>query len=166
MKRGRLQAHVFRGRPLADHDVEREIFHRRVEDFLDGAPQAMNFVDEQHVAQLHVRQNRGEIAGALNRRTRRDVDVGVHLVGDDVRQRRFAQAGRAVKQDVIDWLFAPLRRLDDDLELLAHAVLPDQFSQQFRAQGDIFAFVPAGLAAHQTPVIVGHGMLQNRINVL
>jgi hypothetical protein len=39
-------------RPLADHEIELIILHRRIEDFLDRRIETMNFVDEEHVAFL------------------------------------------------------------------------------------------------------------------
>ena len=43
-----------RGRPLADHDIEREVFHRRIENLLDGTVQPVDLVDEEHVARLKI----------------------------------------------------------------------------------------------------------------
>ena len=37
----------------------------------------------------------------------RDADADAHLGGDDVRQRRLAEAGRAVEQHVVERLAAP-----------------------------------------------------------
>ena len=39
-----------RGRALADHDVELVVFERGVEDFFERGLQAMDFVDEEHLA--------------------------------------------------------------------------------------------------------------------
>ena len=63
-----VDAHAARRRPLADDEVELEILHRRIQHFLDGRLQAVDFVDEQHVARLQVGQDRGEVAGALDHR--------------------------------------------------------------------------------------------------
>ena len=60
-----------RGGALADHDVDLEVLHRRVQHFLDHRRQAVDLVDEQHVARLQVGQQRGEVAGALDHRARR-----------------------------------------------------------------------------------------------
>ena len=51
--------------PLADHDVELEVLHRRVEDFLDDRAQAVDLVDEQHVVRLQVGEQRREVARAV-----------------------------------------------------------------------------------------------------
>jgi hypothetical protein len=53
---------------LADHDVDLEILHRRIQDFLDLRRQAMDLVDEQHVVRLQVGQQRREVAGLFDHR--------------------------------------------------------------------------------------------------
>ena len=73
-----------RGRALADHDVDLEILHRRIQHFLDHRRQAMDLVDEQHVVRLQVGQQRGEIAGALEHRAGGGAQVDAQLVGDHV----------------------------------------------------------------------------------
>ena len=54
-----------RRRPLADHQVELVVLHRRIEDLLDRRLQPVDLVDEQHVARLQVGEDGGEVAGAL-----------------------------------------------------------------------------------------------------
>ena len=56
------------------------------------------------------------------------------LVGDDVGQRRLAEARRAVQQHVIERLAALLRGRDRHLQVLADAVLPDVLVEHARAQ--------------------------------
>ena len=60
------------GWPLAQHDVELEVLHRRVQHFLDRLGQAVDLVDEQHFAVLELAEHRCEVAGAV-----------VWLAGDD-----------------------------------------------------------------------------------
>lgn len=99
-----------------------------------------------------MRQNRGQVAGALNGRARSHADVDPHLVGDDMRQRSLAQSGGAIEQDVIDGFLARLCGFDDDLQVLADAILPDDIAQPFRPQRDIVAFVTLNFSAHQSSV--------------
>ena len=54
--------------------------------------------------------------------------------GDDARERRFAKARRAVEQNVVERLIAPLCRLDEDGEVALGLLLPDVFAERFRAQ--------------------------------
>ena len=49
--------------PLADHDVELVVLHRRIQHLLDHRREAMDLVDEQHVARLQVGEQRREIPG-------------------------------------------------------------------------------------------------------
>ena len=60
---------------LADDDVELEVLHRGIEDLLDGPTEAVDLVDEEHVALVELREDRREVAGALQRGTRGDVQV-------------------------------------------------------------------------------------------
>ena len=71
-QRERLQRHLHRprARALADDDVQLEVLHRGIEDFLDRRTHAVNLVDEEHFARAEVRQNRRQIAGLLEHRTR------------------------------------------------------------------------------------------------
>ena len=56
-----------RRRALADHDVELEVLHRGIEHLLDRARQPVDLVDEQDVAVVEVGEDRGEVAGPLER---------------------------------------------------------------------------------------------------
>ena len=56
--------------PLADDDVDAEVLHREVEHLLGGPGDAVDLVDEQHVAGHEVGQHRGEVARALQGRAR------------------------------------------------------------------------------------------------
>src|SRR3712207_7412809 len=57
---GQVEADRSGRRALADHDVELEVLHGRVEDLLHGAGQAVDLVDEQrseeHTSELQSRQ--------------------------------------------------------------------------------------------------------------
>ena len=97
-----------RRRPLADHDVELEVFQRRVKDLLDDRREAVDLVDEQHVLRLEVGEQRGEVARALEHRARGLAQVDAELLGDDVRERGLAQARRAEQQHVVERLAAAL----------------------------------------------------------
>ena len=91
-ERRQVELHAARRRSFADHDVDLEVLERGIQDLLDDRRQAMDLVDEQHVARLEVGQERGEIAGALEHRSRRLAQVDAELVREDVRQRGLAEA--------------------------------------------------------------------------
>ena len=83
------------------------------------ALQAVDLVDEEHAARLERGEQRGDVALALERRAGGLHERHAELVGDDLRQRRLAQAGRAGEQHVVERLAARDGRLDGDRELLA-----------------------------------------------
>ena len=57
--------------PFADDDVDPEVLHCQVEHLLGRPGDAMDLVDEQHVALDQIGQHRGEVAGAFQRRAAR-----------------------------------------------------------------------------------------------
>ena len=106
---GQVQANAPRVGALVDDDIQLEIFHRRIEVFLDRLLQPMDFVDEQNVALLQVGEKPGQVAGFLDGRSAGALEVRAHGLGDDVGQRGLAQPGRPAEQNVIDGFRALLR---------------------------------------------------------
>ena len=94
--------------------------------------EAVDLVDEQDVALFEVGQDRGQVARPLDGRAAGRVQVHAQLAGDDVGQRRLAQAGRAVEQDVIGGFLALARRGQQDVEVLLDARLADVLGQRAR----------------------------------
>ena len=124
-----------RARPLAEHHVEREVLHRRIEDLLDHVREAMDLVDEQHVALVQGREDRGQVAGTLDRGARGGADLRTHLGGHDVGEGRLAQAGRAVEEDVIDRLLAVAGGVDQDRQVLLDPILAGELVEAPRPDG-------------------------------
>ena len=110
--------------PLADHDVELEVLHRRVQDLFDGPGEAMDLVDEEDVAVVEVGEDGGEVTGALQRRAAGDPEPDLHLGGHDPGEARLAQAGRAGEEQVVDGLAAP--GAEQDVEMLLQPRLTDE----------------------------------------
>ena len=143
--------------PFADHDVQLIVFHGRVEDFLDRRPQAMNLVDEQHIALAQIGQNRGQIGGFFHHRSGGAADRNAHLVGDDARQRGLAETGRTENQGVVERLGAFARRADEDFHLLFYLLLADVLAQQQRPQRVLIVLgagrlrIDQALFLHQAP---------------
>ena len=123
-----------RRRPAPDHHVDREVLHRRVEDLLDRVVEAMDLVDEQDIALFEVGQDCGKVARPLDRWTARGVQVDAQLAGDDVGERRLAEAGRAVKKHVVRGLAALPGGFEEDLEVRLDALLADILGQEARPQ--------------------------------
>jgi hypothetical protein len=61
-------------------------------------------------------------------------DLHVHLARHDLRERRLAEARRAVEQRVVEGIAALLGRLDEDPEPLLDLVLADEVGPRLRPQ--------------------------------
>ena len=83
-----------RRRPLPDDEIELEILHGGIEDLLDGRVQAMDFVDEEHVALFEPGQLRREIAGLGDDGAGGRAEIHAEFARDDLGERRLAEAGR------------------------------------------------------------------------
>ena len=143
-------------RTLAHDDVELEVLHGRVEDLLDRAGQAMDLVDEQHVAVVELGEDGGQVAGPLERRTRRDVDPDAHLGGDDAGQAGLAQARRAGEQQVVGGLTPPAGGLQHDREVLLQLGLADELLEAPGPQpGFLGLLAVGGLGLEQLLTHVG-----------
>src|SRR5262249_34190606 len=71
-----------RPRSFADDQVELEILHCGIKDFLDRRGQPMELVDKEHIARLEIGQERGKIAAALDDRARGGAEAHTHLARD------------------------------------------------------------------------------------
>ena len=120
-------------RTLFDHEVDAEVLHRRIQELLNSPRQPMDLIDEQHVTGLQVGQDAHQVAAALQRRPGGCDDIRAHLVSDHVRQRRLAQPGRPVQQDVVERLAALFGGLDADPQAFHDPGLADAFVQRLRA---------------------------------
>ena len=123
-----------RRRAFADHDVDLEIFQRRVEDFLHHRAETVDFVDEQHIVGLEVGEQRGQIAGALEHRAGSLAQIDAHLGRHDVGQGGFAEARRAEQQHVVERFAALPGRLDENAQLVADFLLADVIGKALGAQ--------------------------------
>src|SRR6266545_1895103 len=119
---------------LTDDDVHEKIFHRRVEDFFHRRRKAVDLIDEKDLVWLEIRKDTNDIARFLQRRPGGGADGGLHLVGQDVRQRGFAEARRAEEQNVIERLLAIARRSDGDLQVRFDFLLTDVLLETFRSK--------------------------------
>ena len=93
----------------------------------------MDFIDEQHVARFERGQDRRQIAGLRDDRPRRRAEANAQLARDDLGERRFAQTWRAMQQDVIQRLFPPPGRGDEDGKVGFKRRLADEVIQRDRA---------------------------------
>ena len=154
---GQVQPDRARGRALADHDVQGVVLHRGVEHLLHLMAEAVDLVDEQHVARVQVREDGGQIARPLDGRAAGDADVVAHLRGDDARQRGLAQAGRAVEQDVVQRLVPGDGGLHVDRQALLQLVLAEVLRQGMGAQRKLRVVLFLAVAGGDDPFLVVHG---------
>ena len=121
----KLDLHRARRRTLADDQVELEILHRGIEDFLDLRIEPVDFVDEQDVALFEIGEEGCEIAGLGNHRPRRGAEIHAEFARHDLRERGLAEARRAHEQHVIERFVARARGLDEYVEIGAR-LSPDR----------------------------------------
>jgi hypothetical protein len=82
-------------------ELDPEVLHGRVEALLDHRLQAMNLVDEKHVASVEGGQDAGQIALALEDRARGHADLRAHLPRQQIGERRLPQPGRSRQEHMI-----------------------------------------------------------------
>ena len=136
-ERRQIDLHRARRRPFADDEVELEILHRWIKDFLDRRVEPVDFVDEQHVARLQIGQQRREVARLGDHRAGGSAEIDTQLARNDLRQRGLAQARRADEQHMVERLVARPRRLDEDLQIGARLLLADELRESLRTQRSI-----------------------------
>ena len=134
VKGGSLSSTVRAPAPEPMSEVELPVFHRRVEDLLDGRRHPVHLVDEEDVARREVRQERGEVARLLEDGARRDADLRPHLARHDVGQRRLPEARRPREKDVVERLAPAERGLDEDAERLLQLRLADEVAEGARPE--------------------------------
>src|SRR5690606_39043706 len=118
--------------------------------------EAMNFVDEQHVALFEIGEQRRKIPRLGDDGAGGGTKIDAEFLGHDLRQRRLAKAGRTDKQHMIKCFPAHLRRLDEDLEIGARRRLPDKIVQRLRAQCGVGVF--STLVGIYERITVAHGV--------
>ena len=144
-----IDLHRARGGALADDEVELEILHRRIEDFLDRRIEPVDLVDEQDVAVLEIGQERREIARLGDHRAGGGAEIDAELARDDLRQRGLAEPRRADEQHMVERLGPPSRRLDEDVEVGARLLLADELRQPLRPQRGFRRIVVPAFAGHE-----------------
>ncbi len=115
----------------------------------------MDLVDEEDVAILEIGEQGGEIAGLGDDRARRGPEADSELAGDDLGERRLAEAGRAEEEDMVERVAAALRRLDEDPKIFPRRFLADEIVERLGTQSGVDV-LRAALWGGKA-VDVGHG---------
>jgi hypothetical protein len=124
-----VQPDAARVRALVNHDVDDEVLHRRIEIFLYRLLHPMDFVNEKHVTALQAGEQAREVAGFVNHGAAGRLEIRAHRLGEDVRQRRLAQSGRAGKQDMVKHVTAALCSFNKKFQPLTHFLLSDKIGE-------------------------------------
>ena len=138
-ERRKIDAHAARARAFADDDVEVIILHRGIKDFLHRRREAMDFIDEQHVARFEIGEKRREIARARDHRPGGGAKTDAQFARQNLRERGLAQARRPEQQHVIQRLAAPARSLHKHFEIGLGRGLADEFIEALRPERAIRA---------------------------
>ena len=138
-----------RRRSFADDEVELEILHGGIEDFLDRRIEPVDLVDEQHVALFEIGEQRREIAGLGDHRAGRGAEIDAEFARHDLRQRGLAEPGRADEQHMVERLVARARGLDEDAQIGARLLLADELAEPLRPQRGLRDVLVAALGRHQ-----------------
>ena len=96
----------------------------------------MDLVDEKHIAFFKTGEQSGEFARLLDDRAAGVFYIHAHRIGDDVRQRRFPQAGRTAEQNVLKNVATFLSGFDQQLQTLANFHLAGELAEHRRTQRD------------------------------
>ena len=134
VKRGKVDPHRARRRPLADDEVELEILHRRIEDFLDRRIEPVDLVDEQDIAVFEIGEKRCEVAGLGDDRAGGRAEIDAELARHDLGERGLAEAGRPGEQHMVERLAPAARRLDEHFEVRADLGLADELGERLRPE--------------------------------
>jgi hypothetical protein len=112
VKRGNFRRIERADGPLSNHDIQSEVFHSRVE-HLQSSPQAVNFVDKQDIAGPAIGRDSCQVGQAsIAGPEAVTFDIYAHLIGQICARVCLSQAGRAIKQDVIQRFIALASGID------------------------------------------------------
>ena len=132
--------HGARGGAFADDEVELEILERGIEHFLDRRIEAVDLVDEEHVARFEIGQDRGQIARPRQHRAGGHAEVHAKLARHDLREGRLAQTRGAMEQRVIHRLAPLAGRLQEDAQVRPRLGLTDEIVKRLGAQRAVIVF--------------------------
>jgi hypothetical protein len=128
-KTGQCQTHAPSCGTLPNNQIELEVLHRRVQDFFDRSGQSVDLIDEKNISSLKVGQHRREIARTFEDWSRGDVDLGTHLVADDVGEGGLSKTRGAEEESVIQCLATISSCTDEHPEIGRQPGLTDELRE-------------------------------------
>ena len=118
----------------------------------------MDLVDEEDVSLVDIGEDGGQVARSLDGRSARRVDADAELAGHDVGERRLAEAGRSVQQDVVRGLAPDVGGGEQDPEVVLDLRLADVLTQVARPERRLDTdLVRQGKLGCDGPGVVLHG---------
>ena len=94
--------------PLPHDNIQRKVFHRRVQDFFDIPIQSMDLIDEKYIVVLQCRQDGSQLPRTPDGRTARHFKLRSQLIGDDLRHETLLEG---FLSDIIVQMLRTKRRL-------------------------------------------------------
>src|SRR5205085_7533039 len=97
-----------------------------------------------------------QVAGLFDHRPGGRLDVAAHLVGDDVGERRLADAGGAIQQDVVEGLAALAGGFGEDVEIALGFPLAYVLAQPLGAQAQLELTLLVARRGSRDDSVFGH----------
>ena len=107
-----IQADRSGGSSFSDYNVDRIVFHGRIEYLLHLTVQAVDLIYEKHIALLQIIKDCRHLPRFFDRRSRGDLDIYPHLIGNDTGKRRLSKSRRSIEKDMIQRIASLLCRFD------------------------------------------------------
>src|SRR3989344_7076169 len=117
-ERWQFQLDASRRRALADDDIQRPGFHRRIKDFFNSFVQPVDFVYKKYVSRRKIGENGSQVAHPFYGRAGSGLYLRPQLFGYQKSEGGLAQSGRAVKKQMLYTLFSLGSGLNKDAEVL------------------------------------------------
>jgi hypothetical protein len=113
----------------------------------------VDFINKKYIVGFEVGEDGRQVAGALDSRPGGRLDTDAYLGGDDMGQAGLAEAGRTVKENMIEGFAAAFGCRDGNLEVVLGLVLPDKIGQGTRPEavfqgGIIFSGLSGNYASY------------------
>lgn len=119
---------------LTEDDIHAEVFHDRVEEFFDGAREAVDFVDEEDRAFGGVGEEGEDVGFFVECGAGGDGQVDAEFVVENGGEGGFAEAGGAIEEDVGQGFAAEASGVEGDGEAFGDRALADDFGEGLGAQ--------------------------------
>ena len=97
----------------------------------------MDFVDKEHISRFQGSEQAGQVSGFVQHRTGSHLHVHSHLVGNDMGQRGFSQAGRAVEQHMVQSLPSEFGGLYINAQIGYNLLLTGKVIKPLRADNSV-----------------------------